>query len=65
MVNIKDIRELQIEISSMCNARCPMCMRNYHGFPYNLGYEETNMTLEKIKTIVPESVVAQLNHVLI
>ena len=42
-----------------------MCMRNYHGFPYNLGYKETNMTLEKIKTIVPEFVVAQLNHVLI
>jgi len=65
MISINDIRELQIEISSMCNARCPMCMRNYHGFPYNLGYKETNMTLEKIKTIVPESVVAQLNHVLI
>ena len=65
MISINDIRELQIEISSMCNARCPMCMRNYHGFPYNLGYKETNMTLEKIKTIVPESVVVQLNHVLI
>ena len=65
MVNINDIRELQIEISSLCNARCPMCMRNYHGFPHNLGYQETNLTLEKIKSIVPESVIAQLRNVLI
>jgi len=65
MVSINDIRELQIEISSLCNARCPMCMRNYHGFPHNLGYQETNLTLEKIKSIVPESVVAQLRNVLI
>ena len=65
MINISDIRELQIEISSLCNARCPMCMRNYHGFPYNFGYKETNLTLEKIKTIVPETVVAQLKRVLI
>jgi sulfatase maturation enzyme AslB (radical SAM superfamily) len=42
-----------------------MCIRNYHGFPYNFGYKETNLTLEKIKKIVPESVVAQLKHVLI
>jgi len=40
-------------------------MRNYHGFPYNFGYKETNLTLEKIKTIVPETVVAQLKRVLI
>ena len=65
MITLDDIRELHIEASSMCNARCPMCMRNYHGFPYNLGYEETNLTLEKIKKLVPESLVAQLNHVLV
>ncbi len=65
MVKLEDLRELQIEISSLCNARCPMCMRNYHGFPYNFGYKETNLTLEKIKTIVPETVVAQLKRVLI
>ena len=65
MVTLQDIRELQIEISSLCNARCPMCLRNYHGFPYNFGYEELNLTLDKIKQIVPESVVAQLDCVLI
>lgn len=65
MISIQDIRELQIEISSLCNARCPMCIRNYHGFPYNHGYKELNLTLDKIKQIVPKSVVSQLNQVLI
>jgi len=65
MVRLEDIREIHIEPSSLCNARCPMCMRNYHGFPYNLGYQETNLTLEKIKKLVPESLIAQLNHVLV
>jgi len=42
-----------------------MCLRNYHGFPYNFGYEELNLSLDKIKQIVPEFVVAQLDCVLI
>ena len=27
----KSIKELQIELTSVCNAECPMCARNVNG----------------------------------
>ena len=65
MISIDDIREINIELSSHCNARCPLCVRNFHGFPHNFGYEETDLTLAQLKDIVPESLVAQLDHVMV
>jgi len=51
MYNINDIRHIHLEISSLCNARCPLCPRNFHGYPYNDGYEERNLTLDNAKKI--------------
>lgn len=51
MYDINDIRHIHLEISSLCNARCPLCPRNFHGYPYNDGYEERNLTLEDVETI--------------
>jgi MoaA/NifB/PqqE/SkfB family radical SAM enzyme len=65
MIKIEDIREINIELSSRCNARCPLCIRNFHGFPHNTGYEETDLSLARLKEIVPESVVTQLDHVMV
>ena len=65
MISIEDIREINIELSSRCNARCPLCIRNFHGFPHNTGYEETDLSLARLKEIVPESVVSQLDHVMV
>lgn len=65
MIKLEDIREINIELSSRCNARCPLCIRNYHGFPYNSGYDETDLTLARLKEIVPESLVAQLDHIMV
>jgi MoaA/NifB/PqqE/SkfB family radical SAM enzyme len=31
-VNLEDIREIHAEVSTLCNAACPMCVRNDHGF---------------------------------
>ena len=64
MISINDIREINIELSSRCNARCPLCIRNFHGFPHNTGYEETDLSLARLKEIVPESVVSQLDHLM-
>jgi MoaA/NifB/PqqE/SkfB family radical SAM enzyme len=60
MRRLKDIRLIQIELTTRCNARCPMCMRNYRGLDYNSGYPETELTLQDIKHILTPSLLAQL-----
>ena len=63
MIKFEDIREVHLEISSLCNARCPLCPRNFYGYPYNDGYQETNLTLESVKRIFSEDFVKQLNMI--
>lgn len=60
MLNIRDIRQVQIELTTRCNARCPMCMRNYRGMEYNSGYPVTELTLDNIKIILPVDLLKQL-----
>jgi MoaA/NifB/PqqE/SkfB family radical SAM enzyme len=60
-----EITKVHIELSSLCNAACPLCPRNFHGYPYNAGYVERNLTLEEVKKIMSESFVKQLKTILI
>jgi MoaA/NifB/PqqE/SkfB family radical SAM enzyme len=62
MLKIRDIRQVQIELTTRCNARCPMCMRNYRGMDYNSGYPVTELTLEHIKKILPVEFLKQLTR---
>lgn len=49
-----EINHLHLELSSLCNARCPLCPRNFQGYPVNMGYTETNLSLADFKkTFVP------------
>jgi hypothetical protein len=48
MHNIKDIRNIQLEPSSFCNARCPKCVRNYAGTDLNTGYGGAEKVLIKL-----------------
>ena len=65
MYNIEDIQEVHLEISSLCNARCPECPRNYRGFPYNDGYPETSLTLAQAQKIFEPLFLHQLQSILI
>jgi MoaA/NifB/PqqE/SkfB family radical SAM enzyme len=58
----KEIRHLHLEISSLCNAECPLCPRNLHGYPFNNGYTERNLTLDEVKTIFRPEFLSQLNR---
>ena len=60
MLNLADVRQVQIELTTRCNARCPMCMRNYRGYDYNSGYPETELSLKDIKKILPVEFLKQL-----
>ena len=65
MLKLKDIRKVHVELTTRCNARCPMCMRNYRGYDYNGGYPLTELTLADFKKILPPTILAQLTTVLI
>ena len=55
MYQLKEITHVHLEISSKCNAACPLCPRNFYGYEYNDGYIEHNMTLvESQKIFTPE-----------
>lgn len=63
--SIDQVRHLHLEISSLCNASCPLCPRNFNSYPYNSGYTEHNMTLEEAKKIFPIDFVKQLDRVIV
>lgn len=65
MYAIEDIRHLRLELSGRCNARCPLCPRNFYGYPYNDGYVEHDMTLSEIQTIFNIEFVQQLDEILV
>lgn len=64
MLKLHEITQLQIELTTRCNARCPMCVRNYRGMDHNDGYPETELRLEDIKQIFSPEFLKQIRSVL-
>lgn len=63
MLNLQQIRSVDLEISSFCSARCPLCPRNVFGYPYENGYKPRNLSLADIMQIFPISFVTQLTEI--
>ena len=63
MLKLNEIRCVHIELTTRCNARCPMCMRNYRGYDYNSGYPDTELSLVDIKNILKPNFLSQLELV--
>ena len=64
MIKHNEIEGVHIELSSMCNANCPGCPRNYYGYPYNDGYIEKNLTLSNVQAIFRDlDFLRQLKHI--
>jgi MoaA/NifB/PqqE/SkfB family radical SAM enzyme len=63
MINYNQIHQVHLEISSLCNASCPWCPRNFWGFPYNGGYPEVNFTLDNAKKIFSPKFLKQLKMI--
>ena len=62
MLKINQIGRVQVELTTRCNARCPMCMRNYRGYDYNSGYPVTELTLADLQKIFPTDFLKQLDR---
>jgi MoaA/NifB/PqqE/SkfB family radical SAM enzyme len=65
MYKIDEVRHVHLEISSLCNASCPWCPRNFFGYPFNGGYPELNFTLENAQHIFTPEFLKQLTGIMI
>jgi len=63
MIKFNEIRDVHLEIASLCNARCPWCPRNFWGYPFNGGYPETYLSLEQAKKIFSSQFLKQLTSI--
>lgn len=63
MYTYKNIKSVHLELSSLCNAKCPGCPRNFNGYPFNDGYIERNLTLSEIKQIFSTAFLNQIEKI--
>ena len=63
MYNIGDIKTLHLEITSRCQASCPMCARNIQGGVDNPFMTVTEISLEQFKEWFPVNFIKQLDKI--
>jgi len=62
MYNINEVRAIHLEVTSKCQARCPMCPRRINGGPLNPFLELNEITLEQFQEWFSTDFIKQLNH---
>lgn len=60
MFEYENLSDLHLEITSRCQASCPMCLRNFHGGGKNNLLELHDWTLEDFKKRIPKDLLLQL-----
>jgi MoaA/NifB/PqqE/SkfB family radical SAM enzyme len=55
-----EVEELHLELTSYCNASCPQCPRNISGGAVNPHLPLSELTLEDIRAILPDELIARL-----
>ncbi len=63
MYKYSEIKTAHLEITSKCNASCPMCLRTVCGGAVNPQLPLTELSLEDIKQIFPVPFIKQLNKI--
>ena len=61
MYKLEDIRDIHLELTSKCQARCPMCPRRINGGPLNPLMSLDEITLEQFKEWFPTDFIKQLD----
>lgn len=64
MFKFSELKTIQIEITSRCQASCPMCLRNIHGGIENPNLKINDWTLDNFKKIFTKEVLAQLEKII-
>jgi MoaA/NifB/PqqE/SkfB family radical SAM enzyme len=63
MIKFTQLKQLHLEISSACQASCPMCTRNVHGGLPNPLLSPRNWTLEEYKNVINDEVLNQVESI--
>jgi uncharacterized radical SAM superfamily Fe-S cluster-containing enzyme len=63
MFAFNQLKTIQIEITTRCQASCPMCARNIHGGVINPNLKLADWTLEDFKSIFSKEVCDQISTV--
>jgi molybdenum cofactor biosynthesis enzyme MoaA len=63
MIKYNEITDVHLEITSNCQASCPMCMRNFHGGMSNPNLKLRDMSIDEFKKIFSISFVNQLKQI--
>ena len=63
MYNLEQIRDIHLEVTSRCQARCPMCPRRMQGGPMMPFVTLDDINLETFKEWFPVSFIQQLDKV--
>ena len=61
MYRYEDIKDIHLEITSKCQAKCPMCPRRISGGPLNPFIKLEEITVAQFKQWFPEKFVQQLH----
>jgi MoaA/NifB/PqqE/SkfB family radical SAM enzyme len=60
MFKFNELKQIHLEISSNCQASCPMCTRNIHGGLENELLSVSDWTANRFKTIINQEVLQQV-----
>lgn len=63
MFRFKELESVHLEITNNCQAKCPMCSRNYHGNIENPNINLNDWTLEEFKLIFNKEVLLQIKNI--
>jgi len=63
MFKFKDLKTIHVELTSRCQASCPMCARNYHGGQENPNLPLNEISLDEFKKIFDLEVIHQVEYI--
>ena len=64
MIKFNELKKAELEITSRCQAACPMCSRNIRGGGENENLKINDWTIEDFNTIMTVPVLMQLEEIL-
>lgn len=64
--DINTIQKIELELSSYCNASCPLCSRNFYGYNYKRpSFELKHLSLDEIKKIFDCNIIKSVKLILL